>query len=440
MKTYEINFDGLIGPTHNYAGLSFGNVASENNLGSVSRPKQAALQGLAKMKFLRSLGLRQGVLPPQPRPVFSYLRGLGFAGSDADTIRAAAKENPRLLAQAYSASCMWAANAATVSPSADTADGRAHFTPANLVSTLHRSLEAPMTARVLRQIFSNEKYFAVHDPLPAHTMYGDEGAANHGRFSRSHGERGVELFVYGRSADGGTEPEKYPARQTREACEALARRHGLRAGVVALARQNPAVIDAGVFHNDVISVANEDAFLYHEDAFADTAAALEEIERKLGAPLRRLCVKRGQVSVEEAVKSYLFNSQLVTLPEGGMAIVAPKECEESKAVKAYLDGLLAANDNPVTAVHYLDVRESMKNGGGPACLRLRVALTEEELAAAHRPVLLDDALYNRLGEWVEKYYRDTLAPEDLADPALAEEARAAERELERILRLRLLSE
>ena len=28
MSGYEINFDGLVGPTHHYAGLSFGNEAS----------------------------------------------------------------------------------------------------------------------------------------------------------------------------------------------------------------------------------------------------------------------------------------------------------------------------------------------------------------------------------------------------------------------------
>ena len=48
----EFNFDGLVGPSHNYAGLSFGNVASFSNVKSASNPKQAALQGLAKMRAL----------------------------------------------------------------------------------------------------------------------------------------------------------------------------------------------------------------------------------------------------------------------------------------------------------------------------------------------------------------------------------------------------
>jgi succinylarginine dihydrolase len=108
MQTYEVNFDGLVGPTHNYAGLSFGNLASEKHRGIVSSPKKAALQGLEKMKRLHALGLQQGVLPPQPRPVFSFLRQMGFTGSELQIIARAAAVAPRLLANAYSASAMWA--------------------------------------------------------------------------------------------------------------------------------------------------------------------------------------------------------------------------------------------------------------------------------------------------------------------------------------------
>jgi len=438
MAAYEVNFDGLIGPTHNYAGLSFGNIASEENRGAVSSPKAAALQGLAKMKRLHDMGLKQAVLPPQPRPVFSFLRQLGFGGSDKDIIAEAAIKAPHMLANAYSASAMWAANAAIVSPSADTKDGKVHFTPANLVTHMHRSLESRTTANILQQIFTDPKHFVHHEPLPNHTHFADEGAANHARFADSHGHPGVELFVYGRSAGGDAMPETYPARQTRAACEAIIRNHLLDPGKVLLTQQNPAVVDQGVFHNDVISVANETAFFYHEDGFVDTAAVVDTIERMLGKPLQRICVSRKQVSVKTAVKSYLFNSQLVTLPRGGMAIIAPMECRQNKTVSGYLDALVADKDTPVTQVHYLDVRESMRNGGGPACLRLRVVLTEAELAAVHAPILLDDRLYARLTGWVEKYYRDRITPEDLADPELAGESYDALAELERILQLSLL--
>ena len=104
-----------------------------------------------------------------------------------------------LLANVSSASAMWAANAATVSPSADAGDKRVHLTPANLSSHLHRSIEAETTGRVLKAIFSDEKHFVVHEPVPF-AVFGDEGAANHCRITRRHGVRGMELFVHGRSA------------------------------------------------------------------------------------------------------------------------------------------------------------------------------------------------------------------------------------------------
>src|SRR3954469_13600147 len=131
MNAYEVNFDGLVGPTHNYAGLSYGNVASMKHKLSVSNPRQAALEGLEKMKFLASLGVKQAVLPPHERPHLQTLRRLGFSGSDADVLRTAQQRDPTLLAMVSSASTMWTANAATISPSADSEDHRAHFTPAN---------------------------------------------------------------------------------------------------------------------------------------------------------------------------------------------------------------------------------------------------------------------------------------------------------------------
>jgi succinylarginine dihydrolase len=437
MQACEVNFDGLVGPTHNYAGLSFGNLMSERHRGMVSSPRKAALQGLEKMKRLHALGLRQGVLPPQPRPVFSFLRKMGFSGSDAQVISRAAAAAPRLLANAYSASAMWAANAATVSPGADTRDGRVHFTPANLVTMLHRSLEPAFTARILRQIFPDAKKFGHHPPLPGHAYCADEGAANHLRFAAGHGAPGVEMLVYGRSGEGGSRPDRYPARQTREACEAIVRHHRLDPGKVLLVQQNPAAVDQGVFHNDVICVANETAFFYHEDAFTDTAAVAARLEHMLGRPLQHMRVTRDQVSVTEAIATYLFNSQLVSLPQGGMALIAPVECRRSRGVGTFLEQLREAADNPVTAVHYLDVRESMQNGGGPACLRLRVVMTEEELAATHPHVLFDDVLHDRLVAWVNAHYRDTLHPRDLADPLLAQESRKALEALQDILQLKL---
>src|SRR4249920_4113644 len=172
----EINFDGIPGPSHNYSGLAEGNLASEKHAHRVANPQAAALQGLAKMRALAARGYAQAVLPPHERPAVDALRALGFVGTDAAIIATAARDAPRLLAACSSAAAMWVANAATVSPSADTGDGRVHLTPANLVSYFHRSLEAATTTRVLRAIFADAKHFTVHDPLPAAPQLSDEGA------------------------------------------------------------------------------------------------------------------------------------------------------------------------------------------------------------------------------------------------------------------------
>ncbi len=435
----EYNFDGLVGPSHNYAGLSFGNIASASNVKSVANPKEAALQGLAKMRALASRGFAQALLPPQPRPNFRLLRSLGFGGSDADVLARAYREAPAILACAWSASPMWTANAATVSPSADTADGRVHFTAANLNNKLHRSYEHTQTVRMLRAIFRDEKYFAVHEALPSTPAFGDEGAANHTRLCAAHGAPGVEMFVYGRVefAPDAPAPKRFPARQTLEASEAVARLHGLQQPRTVYAQQDPATIDQGVFHNDVIAVGNGNVLLYHQHAFIDEAATLAALRRALAgvrAELRPLRVAAAEVPVADAVASYLFNSQLLSKPDGRMALVVPQECRENPATARYLQKLIAG-DSPIDELISFDLRQSMRNGGGPACLRLRVVLTEAEAAAMHQGVLLTEALHAQLVAWVEKHYRDRLAPADLADPALAIESRTALDELAAILQL-----
>ena len=435
----EFNFDGLVGPSHNYAGLSFGNVASFSNVKSASNPKQAALQGLAKMRALAARGFAQALLPPQSRPNFRLLRSIGFSGTDADVLARAYRDAPVILACAYSASPMWTANAATVSPSADTFDGRTHFTAANLNNKLHRADEHAQATRTLRAIFSNEQHFAVHAPLPSTPAFGDEGAANHTRLCASHGGPGVEFFAYGRVEfdPSAPAPKKYPARQTLEASQAIARLHGLDTARTVFASQNPDVIDQGVFHNDVIAVGNGNVLFYHEQAFHDEATVLDKLRAAMegvGAALNPIRVDTGVVSVADAVASYLFNSQLLSKPDGNMALVIPQECMENAAVSRYLQQLVASG-GAVDELSHFDLRQSMRNGGGPACLRLRVALTQAEESALHRNVIMTESLYATLVDWVGKYYRDHLEPKDLADPQLAIECRGALEELERILAL-----
>jgi succinylarginine dihydrolase len=331
---------------------------------------------------------------------------------------------------------MWVANAATVSPSADTGDGRVHFTPANLVSHFHRSLEAETTTRVLRAVFADKTHFAVHEPLPAAPQFGDEGAANHTRLAGAGGAPGVELFVYGRAAfdESAAGPGRFPARQTREACEAIARRHGLDPARTVFAQQRPDAIDAGVFHNDVIAVGDGHLLFCHERAWIDQAAVIARLGAAVGPAFEAIVVRDAEVSVADAVATYLFNSQLLSRADGRMLLVAPAEVRANAAVRGYIDRLLTSG-GAIAELLTFDLKESMENGGGPACLRLRVPLTARERAAIGARVFLDEALAADLEDWIRRNYRDRLAVADLADPALLDESRRALDELTRILQL-----
>jgi len=429
----EFNFDGLVGPTHNYAGLALGNTASLKHGGQVSSPKQAALQGLEKMWQLAQLGVPQAVLPPQPRPDVTTLRAFGFRGSDGEVVRRAAADAPTLLARCTSASSMWTANAATVAPSPDTEDERLHLVVANLASMFHRQLEAPTTLSVLRRIFGDERHFAVHAPLTCSTVYGDEGAANHTRFEAR--GQGLHLFAWGHDPDArGSAPKVHPARQSRQASHAVARLLQLKPDRAVFWQQNPDGIDAGSFHTDVLAVGSRDFLMLHELAFLETPTLLQTLKQRLGDGFRYELASSAELPVADAVSSYPFNSQVVALPGGGLCIVAPTEAEQNAAAHRFLQRV-AAGDNPVTRVEYLDVRQSMSNGGGPACLRLRVAMTDEQRAALGARVVLDRPLYDELRTWIETHYRDELRPADLADPKLLIECHTALDELTTILDL-----
>jgi succinylarginine dihydrolase len=411
----EINFDGIIGPSHNYSGLSRGNLASSTNQGLVSHPRAAALQGIAKMRHNVALGLRQGLLPPHPRPNRAWLERLGTSVEDAPAA---------LRSAAFSASAMWAANAATVSPAPDTADGRCHLTVANLRTMAHRSHEWPATLAQLRLAFGDERHFAVHEPVPG--TYGDEGAANHMRLAPSHGDAGVELFVYGRR--GGA----FPVRQHEEASRAVARVHGLDPARTLFACQSEAAIAAGAFHNDVVAVANEHVLFAHEQAFEDRDGVHAEL-RRLIPEAEIVEVPAKTVSLADAVRSYLFNAQLATLPDG-MALILPEEARETPAVWAWLEQMAAGN-GPIRQLKVVDVRQSMANGGGPACLRLRVVA---DPATVDPRFLADEAKLDWIAGIVETNWPESIAPDQLGDPALWERIEAARAALLEGLELREL--
>jgi succinylarginine dihydrolase len=401
----EINFDGIVGPTHNYAGLSFGNVASMGHAGQVSKPRAAALQGIEKMRASLKLGLAQGILLPHLRPNRQWLERLGTTIEDAD---------PVIAANAMSASAMWAANAATVSPAPDTRDGKCHLTPANLKTMPHRSQEWRQTLQQLLIAFRDTRHFQVHAAVPL--AFGDEGAANHMRLTASHDELGVEIFVYGVS--GGA----FPARQHIEASKAVARMHMLDPGRVLFAEQSEEAIAAGAFHNDVVAVANERVLFAHEQAFADKQPLLDACSR-LVPDFEYVEVPAAEIPLADAVKSYLFNAQLVTLPGGEMTLVIPDEARDTPSVWRWIDQHIAGN-GPIRRVEVVDVRQSMANGGGPACLRLRVVA---DPATVDPRFIVDEAKLDAIAEVVSKHWPQQIHPSELQAAALindVENARA----------------
>lgn len=402
MSLTEINFDGIVGPSHNYAGLSLGNIASASHKGDPSYPRAAALQGVAKMRGnLARLGV-QGFLLPLPRPNGLLENVLAYDGTEA----------PQLRAAPWSASSMWTANAATVSPAPDTRDGKCHLTVANLVTMLHRAQEWPDTLRQLDIAFGNREHFAVHGPVPP--TFGDEGAANHMRLCEGRGSTGVEVFVYGKP--GG----RFPARQHEQASRLVARAHGLDPARCVFIEQNPAAIEAGAFHNDVVSVANDRVLFTHEEAFADAAAAYETIRAAFPA-LEVVEVPSSAVSLDEAIRTYLFNAQLLTLPSGEMVLIVPEECRESASVWAWCETMMASN-GPIREVIPVDVRQSMANGGGPACLRLRVVC---DPATVDPRFLLDEARADLLESVIAANWPEQIDPADLGSQSLASSVVAA---------------
>jgi succinylarginine dihydrolase len=406
MTLVEINFDGIIGPSHNYAGLSLGNIASSSNAGAASQPRAAALQGIAKMRANLRLGLAQGFFMPLDRPNKAWLAGLATDMPSAE---------PHIRAAAFSASAMWAANAATVSPAPDTADGRCHLSAANLLTMAHRSHEWPGTLAQLKIAFADHQYFAVHPAVPS--PYGDEGAANFMRLCPSHGEAGIEIFVYGKA--GGP----FPARQHIESSKAIARAHRLDPDRTLFVQQSEVAIATGAFHNDVVAVANEHVLFTHEQAFEHPDETYADI-KALMPQSEIIVVPADRISLADAIQSYLFNAQLVTLPDGGMALILPSESQANGRVWGWLTEMVAGN-GPIRKLVPVDVRQSMANGGGPACLRLRVVA---DPATVDPRFMADEPKLDKIANVIATHWPETIAPDQLGDADLVtrvQNARAA---------------
>ena len=414
----EINFDGLIGPTHNYAGLSQGNLASQKHLNQTSNPQVAALQGLDKMRIIMEQGIPQGFFLPHERPNLQTLRALGFGGTDEEVFNRAAKQAPALLRNVYSASSMWAANAATFSPSIDSYDQSIHITPANLNSMFHRSIEPEFTKTQLQLIFGS--IAQIHDPITNISGYGDEGAANHLRVSAQHLKPGFQIFVYGSS--GFETHQGVIARQAEEISQAVSTQHQLDPDRALFLRQNDLAIKSGSFHNDIVSLANEEVFIFHQEAFADRVE-LERVLHHLKDHIKgfhALEILSEDISLDDLVSSYLLNSQLITVENNEMMMLLPEEVQNHLNCMQWLDEIKSSS--PIKHIEFVDIRQSMMNGGGPACLRFKTVVNDNEFNQVNKKFLLNPKKLMDLRSLVSKHYRDKLNPEDLFDIKLMEES------------------
>lgn len=428
MNMLEAQVGCLPGLTHSFGGLSPDNRAAIENRFQNSYPRAAALQNLNLMKKIADLGIPQVVLPPHERPNLVLLRSLGFSGTDWSVMAAAMRHNVDLVVSTCSSSFMWTANAATVAPSIDTADGKLHIVPANLAANLHRAAEAEFTASLLKKVFGGPSF--VHDaPLPTHSCFGDEGAANHTRLGTRE-QPGVHLFTY--SFAPGNDRPPFVGRQSLHASEAVARLLRLPFESCVFARQNPSTIAAGAFHLDVIAVGNESLLLIHQDALVDQPKVLDQLRVCLRDALQVVVIPREMLSVEDAIKSYIFNSQIVTTPTGTV-MIAPEQSRQIEASSRTLSELQLGG--LIRTVLFQPLAESMRGGGGPACLRLRMPLNRAEFEQIYDACLLTNDLYVTLQDWIKRFYPERLSISDLGDPQLLAHNMQALNEVSRILKL-----
>ena len=428
MSFIEAQIDRVVGPTHHFGGLGVGNVASQMHAGQASNPQAAAFQGLDKMRLVAGLGVPQLILPPQPRPDFHLLTALGYRGTPAEILRMVLEDDPSVLSAATSCSAMWTANAATVTPSCDSDQGTLMMTVANLSASLHRSIEATVTCKELGRLFNTG--FEVRDALPGGASMRDEGAANHMRLSSPDGQVGVNVFVHG---DGPPEPHVHWPRQTLATGKAIARCHGLKEHDVFHLKQNPEAIDAGAFHNDVVAMSHQDLLIHHESAFApESRSEMSRLQSRfqevVERPLRVLRIASDELTLEDAINTYFFNSQVISTSTSGKttwSILCPVQVQRHTGANQLIQRLCA--EDVFDAVHFVDLGQSMDGGGGPACLRLRVPIAQHELARLAESAFWNETLDSDLRDIISDRYPRRLQLADLADAEICQQALETQR-------------
>ena len=440
MATTEISFEGIPGPSHSFGGLAYGDFAAMASAGKKSNPRMAAKQCIQKIRLLVERGVPVIILPPHERPALWFLRNIGYRGEDSQILQTVTESATWLLPVIYSSSGMWCANAATVIPSADAADALCHVVVANLAANLHRSLEPQFVLKVLQRILPESAGFDVQPCIPGNVNLWDEGAANHLRVAQD--GTGLHIFMYGRKAGKSfarllQNRHHILGRQTDEASLAVARLGHLPSGRILLAQQNQSVIDQGVFHNDVICMSAGMTLIVHEHAVHGWPQFRQELQRRAAAlnlgDLNLIELKDKEISVKECVRTYLFNSQLVQLPDRKLLIVCPAGCQRSKQAAVALKKIQSAM-GPALTTEFIDLSESLANGGGPACLRLRVRVTEKQLQAVSRLAFIaSPELLDRLETTIDRRYRDDLMLSEFRDPAFAQECLRTLDEVSRLL-------
>ena len=428
MNLIEIQIDRIVGPTHHFGGLGVGNIASKTNAGEVSNPAAAALQGLDKMRMVAQLGVPQLILPPQTRPASGMLQSLGFRDPQWRTLL---DDNPELFSAAMSSSAMWNANAATVTPAIDNQSNQLTMTIANLNASLHRSIEPCNTELELAKALGCASQ--IMPPLAMGSALRDEGAANHMRLGTGENTPGINVFVYG---DGDSSPTQFWPRQSRAACEAIARRHQLSTENTFFLKQHPQAIDAGAFHNDVVAMSHHNLWVHHELAYWKAGETLQQIEERYrelnDVELNRIEIPDEDLSIADAVSTYLFNSQIVSPPDSRRPVVlCPSDVREHDGAKKIVRDL--CQRGIFREACYVALNQSMSGGGGPACLRLRIPVTTRTLNSVPKLNQWTEEIDQQLRNAIERHYPTEITLEKLTDPSILSQAENAASAIQGIL-------
>ncbi len=320
---------------------------------------------------------------------------------------------------------MWTANAATVTGH--------DITVANLSSSLHRSIEAETTIDELRELLP--KTFRIHPPLSGGHAMRDEGAANHMRLSAGDGHASVHVFVHG---DHDPRPMRHLARQSKASFDAIARRHALKPDQFFQVKQSAVAIDAGAFHNDVVAISHGRTLIHHEYAFHQSDRVMESLEEQFvevtGQRLVRIVVAETDLPLDDAVATYLFNSQVVAAADDprNTMLVCPVEVSLHPVAKAIVDGWIA--NGHFRRVQFIDLGESMAGGGGPACLRLRIPMPADEVAGVSAVHRWTQTLDEKCEAVIDAFYPTAVTLKDLTDATFNEQVTEAQQRIEAIFR------